>query len=74
MLLTAINNDSFTLGSGLDDFRAVYMPAHNYSNCTREECSSGPRSLKAITAIMAELSDGMHRHLSRPLAVVWSGC
>jgi site-specific recombinase XerD len=40
MLLTATNNNSFTLGSGLDDFKAVYMPARNYSNRTREEYES----------------------------------
>jgi len=37
MLSTATNNYSFTLGSGLDDFKAVYMPARNYSSRTREE-------------------------------------
>jgi integrase/recombinase XerD len=40
MLLTVPKNKPLTLAEGLADFKAVYMPARNYSNRTREEYQS----------------------------------
>jgi hypothetical protein len=46
MLSTATNNNPLTLEAGLCDFKAVYMPARNYSKRTREEYESDLISLR----------------------------
>ena len=40
MLSTITNDTPLTLEAGLDNFKAVYMPARNYSKRTREEYES----------------------------------